>query len=564
MQDSGVSSGSAEIIDTLKNDPSVETDRLAEATVVDEVEEHVDFVSEVTLTVTERAERATFPRSEYSQLCRQRVPYGECYDHAPGDFSEATVEFVEVGRQPEGCGDCGGSGKTVCSSCGGRGTTRCIECGGTGTRDCSDCSGTGMGWDDDGPCMTCSGSGDVPCDAFDCDGGQAECRACGGGGETQCSLCSGEGAVVTAVHGALEFARTRTTETVATAFETDMFELDESDGTLVDRSREEPDDRVGEGAGDTSRVWRRVTEQRSVPCVSVTYECDGETYTAGWVDGDVRRGRYPPSETAVREQIGDAVDGGYFAYDSAPDDGVMGLVVADIVTTGKTLLWIFGGLLAVSAGFGLAGWVFGSVLQVGSIGSAATGALSLVAVLGTALYLTARLHGRAAESTPGRSMAAIASPALVSLVAVALLAAGQVPLLAGGSLFGFAAALWGVSVARHLRSVADEASFLTHQRRTFLDETLASPPRVVDRHDLSELIPDPQTETERRADRAAAVAGIGCVGLAGVHAVGALLLSLAISESASGSTPPVVVIGVLALPAALILVSLGALATVRR
>jgi hypothetical protein len=161
-------------------------------------------------------------------------------------------------------------------------------------------------------------------------------------------------------------------------------------------------------------------------------------------------------------------------------------------------------------------------------------------------------------------MAAIASPALVSLVAVALLAAGQVPLLAGGSLFGFAASLWGVSVARHLRSIADEASFLTHQHRALFDETLDYPRRVVDRHDLSDLIPDPQMETERRADRAAAVVGIGCVGLAGVHAVGALLLSFAISESASGSTPPAVVIGVLALPAALILVSLGAFATIRR
>ena len=89
-----MSSGSAEIIDALKHDPSVETDRLMEATVVDEAEEHVDFFSKVTLTVTERAERVTFPRSEYSRLCRQRVPYGECYDHAPGDFSEATVESL--------------------------------------------------------------------------------------------------------------------------------------------------------------------------------------------------------------------------------------------------------------------------------------------------------------------------------------------------------------------------------------------------------------------------------------------------------------------------------------
>lgn len=570
MQDSDMFPDTADIIESLRDDTAVETERLERATVVNRVAERVDFVSEVTLEVIERTERATFPESEYGQLCRQRVPYSECYEYAPEDFSEEIIEFIEIGCQAQRCGDCDGDGTTVCSSCGGRGTKQCFECRGTGTQECPDCLGTGWeeGWDDDdegGPCWTCSGNGEVACDAFGCDDGQQDCESCYREGTQQCSMCNGEGAVVTAVYGAIEFSKTRTIETAATAFETDLFELDESDGALVNRSCEEPADRIGKAGNDASRIWRRLTEQRSIPCVSVTYDCDGETYTAGWVDGEVRRGEYPPSEIAVREQIERAVDDNQFTYDNSPDDGTTGLLITDMVTTVKILLWMFGGVFILSAGINVINWLLGSALPVGSVGSTAADALSLITVLGTSLYITARFHERTMESIPGRRVAAMAGPTLVSVAAMSLLATEQVSLLVGGSIFGFAATLWGVSTARHLESIAEEAAFASNRRQMFLTETLDFPPQVVDRHDMRDLLPDPQTQTERRAKLAASIVGIGCVGLASLYTVVVLFLSLlGLEEIATMPVGPGVAIGVLALPTAVTLLSVGAVFIVRR
>jgi hypothetical protein len=371
--------------------------------------------------------------------------------------------------------------------------------------------------------------------------------------------------VVVAVYGALEFTKTRTVETAATAFETDLFELDESDGSLIDRSREEPTDRIGKAGGNNTRVWRRVTEQRSIPCVSVTYDCGGETYTAGWVDGAVRRGEYPPSETVVREQIEHAIDDNQFMYDSSPDDGTTSLVIADVVTTAKTILWLFSGILAVSAGASVIDWLFGSTLPDISVGSTVTSALTVIAILGTSLYITARRHRRATESTAGRSLSAIAAPALASIVIAALLVTGQVSLLVGGTLLGFAATLWGVAVARHLQSIAEEAAFVSDRRDTFLTKTLDYPPKVVNRHDLGDLLPAPQAQTERRTERAATVVGIGCVGLAGLYTTGKFMLSLlGLGESTTMSAEPTIAVGFLALPTALILLSGGALFILRQ
>jgi hypothetical protein len=544
-------------LENVKNDSGVEAERVERATVVDEVREHVDLVSEVALEVAESTERATFPRSEYERLCDQLVPYAECYGHVPSDYSEGSVEFVETGRQPGRCHDCDGGGTTVCSSCGGRGTTACVHCGGSGTRrqDCPDCSGSG--YDVDGwSCTTCDGSGEVEgaCDSLGCDRGRQECGSCRGGGRRQCSSCGGEGAVVTALHGVLEFTRTRTVETAATAFQTDTFELTESDGTVVDRSAEGPDDRAGEESGDTSRVWRRRTEQRSIPCMSVAYEVDGESYTAGWVDREVRLGEYPPSEAAVRERIERTVADGRFEYDRRPAGGTTSLLVEDVTRTAKTILWVLGGVVAVSVVLGAVDVVLGPVV------APVTGVLLVVAVLGVSVYVTARLHGRDEQPVSGRTPADVAGPAVASVAAVAVAATGQVSLMLAGALAGFAAALWGVSVARRLRSVADEAAFVTDQRRTVLEEALDDPERVVDRHDLGGLIPGPAGETERRAARAASVVGIGCVGLASLYTLGTLgLEAVGFPASAGG---PVAAGAVLALPAVLTAVSVGALVVV--
>ena len=568
MQDAEVFPEPTEILDTLGDDALVETERVERATVGEQVAERVDLVAETVLEVTERGERAAFPESEYGRLCGQRVPYAECYNYAPEGFSEAVVEFVETGCRPQRCGDCEGDGTTVCSSCGGQGTKSCTRCGGFGKQECSDCGGSGQVTDIDGwleTCSTCGGNGKVTCDAIGCSGGRKDCGGCHGRGRQQCSLCSGEGTVVVAVHGTLEFTETRTVEMSSSSFETDLFELDGSDGELLDRSREEPTDRIGEGSEDPTRVWRRVTERRSIPCVSVTYTCDGETYTAGWVDGDVRRGEYPPSEVAVREQIEDAVEDDRFTYDSSPDDGVTGLVVDDAVTTGKTLLWVFAGLLAVSAVFAGVEWVLGSGLPDGPISSTITGVVSSAAILGISLYVTTRRHRRRTDSISGRSLSALAAPVLAVVVAVGLLATGRVSLSVGGALLGLAVTLWGVSVARHLRDIAEEATVIDDRRRTFLEETLTYPRGVVDRHDVGDLLPDPQGRTERRAERAGTVVGVGCVGLASLYTVGTLVLSLLASEGATpASVEPLVVAGFLAPPTVLILIGGGALFTIRR
>lgn len=274
------------------------------------------------LSVEQTSEERTVRRSEYDEATDERVGKAERYEHAPSDFSEKTIEYVQTGVSPHTCENCDGHGEVTCNKCRGRELIDCPNCGGDGIQDCEECGGSkeltcancgGSGEIDAGPsdsdrtatCTACNGSGSVGCSRCNSSGThrctkcggerQISCPKCSGSGTLVCGTCKGDGEMVTAEFGRLEFEHSvrRTGDTAM---------VPGSEVAQASNGRKLASNLVADGGPrrrDGESAYRKRITRYEIPAMRVDYsfgDDEHELYVTG-SDANVEVDSYPKSTT---------------------------------------------------------------------------------------------------------------------------------------------------------------------------------------------------------------------------------------------------------------------------
>ncbi|WP_435129842.1 hypothetical protein [Halobaculum sp. D14] len=366
-----------ELLERVAEESDAAADLVEGAEIKKEFEGTVRLTVTTQLTASESISTKTFSGSEYRSKRQSSVPYESRYAHAPSDFDDKTVSFIESvpvstctkcdGKKKHDCPTCNGTGTERCETCNGSKTVDCSACGGEGNESCSTCGGSATvtvgeesqctqcegsmkidcpdcgGADDD--CPTCDGDGRVSCPRCDGDGiettthkepcpdcvdGTEDCSACGGTGEESCSDCGGTGTQTCSnCNGNKQVTCRRCGgdgETAKARYGSVTFERQQS------LSTDNPDVPTGmfrgsDGtlvdetrtdseteASDSPSTYRKRVEKRDVPAKSVLYRFRGKRFVVTNIDDEVRFDDYPRSEDHYRDQIKKARNNGKFDY----------------------------------------------------------------------------------------------------------------------------------------------------------------------------------------------------------------------------------------------------------
>ena len=103
--------------------------------------------------------------------------------------------------EKDGCGQCGGQGRSPCIQCNGSALMICYKCSGSRHTQWMMCRGLGrtQAGDAQQMCTYCQGRGQMSCDVCRSNG-QINCTQCGATGQKACQPCGATGTVSTASH----------------------------------------------------------------------------------------------------------------------------------------------------------------------------------------------------------------------------------------------------------------------------------------------------------------------------------------------------------------------------
>lgn len=266
------------VLSKLQNQEWVPNNLVENATVNSVQKDHTTFRYKWTLDIrveNEDDEPTVGHKYEFDDLTEDHIPIDERFAQV-SSYTDKTVDYYELHEDDAADGE----GLALCPTCGGTETETCPKCDGRTEIRCTNCT-RGEIETSDGtkhPCPKCQGDRVITC------------PKCEGDHWVTCSTCFGEGEVYKVTTGTVVYEADYQLERIGDK-ELPLHTLDYPSGLGTQVDVRDPSVKSG---SDEVDVTRRETEIRIVPIVKLSYDYNGDTYEAFWVDGEVLTEETPP------------------------------------------------------------------------------------------------------------------------------------------------------------------------------------------------------------------------------------------------------------------------------